>query len=260
MKTPIVYYGGKQTMLKHILPLVPEHKIYTESFAGGAALFWAKDPAGIEVLNDINSNLINFYRVLKCDFNSLQKRIGATLHSRDTFDFASIVYNFPTFFDPIERAWALWVLSKMSFASKLDGSWGYDKTTNSIAKKLRGAKEQFTAALTERIENTQIECTGALRVIESRDTANTFHFVDPPYINSNCGHYSGMFNLQDFEELLQLLSKITGMFMLTMYPHPVLDEYIRANSWRVVEVERTISASKVNRRKQAELIVMNYYL
>lgn len=54
MKTPITYYGGKQTLLKYIIPLIPEHKIYTESFCGGAAVFFAKKPAEAEVINDIN--------------------------------------------------------------------------------------------------------------------------------------------------------------------------------------------------------------
>lgn len=258
MKTPISYYGGKQTMLPHILPLVPEHKIYTESFAGGAALYWAKEPAPLEVLNDVNSNLITFYKVVKHRFNELEVKVRDTLHSRETFDYASIVYNYPQFFEPVERAWALWVMSKMGFASKLDGAFGYDKTSNSIAKKLLGSKELFADELSKRIENTQIECTNALRIIESRDTSETFHFVDPPYINSDCGHYSGTFNLMDFEELLQLLSVINGKFMLTMFPHKLLDEYIMNQNWNVKQVERTISASKVNRRKQIEQIVMNY--
>lgn len=258
MKTPIAYYGGKQSMLKHILPLVPEHNLYTESFAGGAALYWAKEPAPVEVLNDINLNLINFYKVLKCRFNELESRIKTTLHSRDQYDFACIVYDYPQFFDEVTRAWALWVKSKMGFASKLDGSFGYDKLKNSVAKKINGAKELFTDELARRIENTQIECTNALRIISSRDSESAFHFVDPPYIGTNCGHYSGTFNLMDFEELLQLLSGIKGKFMLTMFRNVVLSEYVLQNGWRAVEVERTISASKTNRRKQIEVIVMNY--
>lgn len=54
MRTPISYYGGKQTMLKHILPLIPSHKIYTEAFCGGAAVLFAKRPSEAEIINDIN--------------------------------------------------------------------------------------------------------------------------------------------------------------------------------------------------------------
>lgn len=258
MKTPITYYGGKQTMLKHILPLIPEHNLYTESFAGGAALFFAKMQSGIEVINDINQNLVNFYKVLKYDYNALKIKIESTLHSRSTFDFAGWVYDNPLYFDNVERAWAVWALSKMGFASKLDGTFGYDRQNNGICKKIKNAKDLFSDKLSLRLENTQIECTSALKVIDSRDCVSAFHFVDPPYINSDCGHYTDTFNLSDFERLLDLLTKIKGKFILTMFPHDMLSDYSVQNNWTVIEVERTISASKVKRRKQVELIVRNY--
>jgi DNA adenine methylase len=157
----------------------------------------------------------------------------------------------------VTRARALWLLSKQSFASKLDGSWGYDKARKTVSKKIQNAKDAFTIELSERLEQTQIECTDALRIISSRDTINAFHFVDPPYINSDCGHYKG-YTQDDFEELLQLLVKVKGKFMLTMFPHELLHTYINKCGWTVKEIERTISASKTKRRKQKELIVMNY--
>ncbi len=172
MKTPVSYYGGKQTMLKHILPLVPPHVVYTESFAGGAALYWAKEPAAVEVLNDINANLINCYRVLKSRFNELKAMIKNTLHSREMFDFACVVYDFPQFFDPVTRAWALWVKSKMGFASKLDGTFGYDKTSNSIAKKLGGLKsclrKTFRSALKTHRLNAPGRCASSPAAIRRR--------------------------------------------------------------------------------------------
>ena len=64
-RTPISYYGGKQIMLKYILPLIPEHQIYTEAFFGGGAVFWAKEPSQTEIINDFNANVYNFYQILK---------------------------------------------------------------------------------------------------------------------------------------------------------------------------------------------------
>jgi len=81
IKTPITYYGGKQKMLKYILPLIPKHSIYTEAFFGGGAVFWGKQPARVEFINDHNGEVINFYRVLKNNFAELKKEINATLHS-----------------------------------------------------------------------------------------------------------------------------------------------------------------------------------
>lgn len=123
MRTPITYYGGKQTLLKQILPLIPEHRVYTEAFVGGAAVFFAKRPAESEVINDINMHLVNFYQTLQNDYTNLKAKIDATIHSRDIHAHATHVLAYPEFFGAVDRAWAL---SKMSFASMLDGSFGYD--------------------------------------------------------------------------------------------------------------------------------------
>jgi len=228
LKTPVSYYGGKQTLLRHILPLVPMHTVYTEAFAGGAALFFAKDPAEVEVINDVNCNLINFYRVLRDDFVKLKHRIDTTLHSRSEHEYAGIVYDYPEFFNSVERAWAVWVLSKQSFAARLDGTWGYDKSKNTVPKKIDLARDAFTRELSDRLRRTQIECTDGIRIIRTRDTKSTFHFVDPPYVGTDCGHYNG-YNLMDFQNLLDILCSVQGKFMLTMFPHELLNEYIISN-------------------------------
>lgn len=97
LKTPITYYGGKQTMLKHIRPLVPDHSVYTEAFAGGAALYFDKEPSKVEVINDLNGELINFYRTVVNDFDLLRKEIDTTLHSRGQHQHAWYIYNNPFF-------------------------------------------------------------------------------------------------------------------------------------------------------------------
>lgn len=258
MKTPISYYGGKQTMLKHIVPLIPKHNTYTEAFCGGAAVFFAKEASDVEVLNDINGELINFYKVFKQHSNEFTQELESSVHSRNLHAYAMFIYNYPEFFSQVKRAWALWYVSKTSFASKLNGSYGYDKVRNTTVKKLCNAKEYAIAeAVANRLENTQIECADALRIIRSRDHKEAFHFVDPPYIGTNCGHYSG-YNEQNFKELLDLLCTIEGKFMLTMFPNDMLQEYIDKYGWHKVEITRTISVSTVNRRKQAEWIIMNY--
>lgn len=79
MKTPISYYGGKQTLLKHILPLIPKHKLYTEAFCGGAAVLFAKRPADGEVINDISMDITNFYWMAKVYYRDLKQEIEKTL-------------------------------------------------------------------------------------------------------------------------------------------------------------------------------------
>ena len=107
MKTPISYYGGRQSMLKDILPLVPEHDIYTEVFAGGAALLFAKEPVRVNVINDLNGELVNFYRTVVADFDALRLEVLRTAHSREQHDVAWFIYRHPDYFSPVKRAWAV---------------------------------------------------------------------------------------------------------------------------------------------------------
>ena len=71
MKPPISYYGGKQNMLSELLPLIPKHESYIEPFFGGGALFFAKTPSPLEVINDTNQLMINFYRQMVVNFDAL---------------------------------------------------------------------------------------------------------------------------------------------------------------------------------------------
>lgn len=259
MRTPISYYGGKQTMLKHILPLIPSHKIYTEAFCGGAAVLFAKRPAEAEIINDINMELTNFYWCTQVYYSDLKHEIDKTLHSRDLHAHAGHINSYPQFFTPVERAWAVWALCKMSFASMMDGTFGYD-FSGTMTKKLRNAKDEFTEQLCQRLERVTIENRNALDVIACYDAPDAFHFVfvDPPYVNSDCGHYEDTFNEQNMEQLLRLLETVKGKFMLTMFPFDMIDRYAQKNGWIIHRVERTISASKSSRRRQEEWMVCNY--
>ncbi len=257
MRTPISYYGGKQTMLKHILPLIPPHKIYTEAFCGGAAVLFAKRPAEAEVINDIDMELTNFYWCAQICYPDLKREIDKTLHSRDLHAHAAHINAYPHFFTPPQRAWAVWALCKMSFASMMDGTFGYD-FGGMMPKKLRNAKDDFTEQLCARLERVTIENRNALDVIACYDAPEAFHFVDPPYVNSDCGHYEGVFSEQNMEQLLQLLETVQGKFMLTMFPFEKIDRCAQKNGWIIHRIERTISASKTGRRKQEEWMVCNY--
>lgn len=259
IKTPITYYGGKQTMLKHIRPLIPPHNIYTEAFAGGAAVFWDKEPAKVEVLNDLNGELINFYRVLRLDYDALKTEIETTIHSRGQHKHAWCIYNNADFFSKIQRAWAVWVLSKLGFAGQFGSGFGFDRDKARHPLKITNAKQLIDDSLRQRIESTTIDCDDALSVIMRYDTTDTWHFIDPPYIDSNMGHYSGMFNEKNLVELLDMLTILQGKFMLTMYPNDTIKRYADHNGWHIHTIERQVSACKAeNRRKQEEWMVVNY--
>jgi len=259
MKTPISYYGGKQNMLRHILPILPVMNLYCEPFVGGGAVFWSKEPSRVEVINDTNRELINFYEVVKTDFVCIEQMIRITLHSRSLFNDARVIYSNPHMFDRIKRGWAVWVLSSQGFAAKLDGSWGYDLKESSVPKKLNSKRESFTEDLAIRLQNVQIECTDALRVIKSRDSKDSFFYCDPPYYNSDCGHYDG-YTIEDFESLLKVLSKLEGKFLLSSYRSDVLTKYVTENGWiqRDYEAKVSVSRKKTYLKKKVEVLTSNF--
>src|SRR4051812_14607384 len=98
MRTPITYYGGKQTLVKRLLALIAAHHLYCEPFFGGGALFFAKPPSEVEVINDINGEVIVFFKVVQKKFAELQKEIKATLYSRELWRKARVIYENPEMF------------------------------------------------------------------------------------------------------------------------------------------------------------------
>ncbi len=258
-KTPITYYGGKVNLLKEILPRIPEHIIYTEAFFGGGAVFFAKEPSPSETINDINNMVINFYKVVQTNFEKLKAKIEATLFSRASYNVAIAIYKMPHLFDEIQQAWAFYIATNMGFACSIS-SWGYDKYGKRIGS-FKNKKLRFNNDIVKRLENAQIESNDAIQVIKSRDTMASFHYIDPPYIDVNQGHYTG-YSKEDYIKLLDTLSNIKGKFLLSSYPSEILDEYIKKNNWYSIRFEKPLSASKTNsgekRKRKIEVLTANY--
>jgi len=262
MKTPISYYGGKQRLAGKIVKLIPlDHVLYAEPFCGGAAVFFEKKRSEVEVINDTNKELINFYKVVQNEFVSLEKEILITLHSRDLHRKASVIYNNPDMFSEIKRAWAVWTLASQSFSSILDGTFGYDRVTGSMGKKVSNKRKSFTEEFAIRLQEVCIECTDALRIVRSRDAKESFFYIDPPYYNSDMGHYDG-YTIEDFEMLLTTLSKIKGKFLLSSYPSPMLTEYTKKFGWDSTKFDFTVSVANSAKgkrdKKKVEVLTGNY--
>jgi len=141
----------------------------------------------------------------------------------------------------------------------LDGSWGYERLNNTTTKKISNKRSAFNEDLAIRLQNVQIECNDALRVILSRDTENSFFYCDPPYFNSDCGHYDG-YSVDDFEALLKLLASIKGKFILSSYPSDLLTRHTKANGWFNQAIEQTVSVNaKIGIRKaKIEMLTANF--
>jgi len=259
MKTPLSYYGGKQQLAARILGMIPEHRIYCEPFCGGAAVFFAKPPSKVEIINDANGEIINFYETLQRDFPALEREIEISLHSRAQHRKAQVIYENPGMFDRVKRAWAVWMLANGSYGCKLDGTFGYDRT-GTASKKLAGKRAAFTADYAIRLQGAQIESCDALRIIGSRDTPETFFYLDPPYVGTDQGHYDG-YTQEDFDMLLGRLEGIQGKFLLSSFRNASLAEHASRCGWHAAEIRMaspmTHGQGRAPRGK-AEVFTANY--
>lgn len=269
MKTPISYYGGKQNMVRNILPLLPLHKIYCEPFFGGGAVFFAKKPAKLSAINDTNGWAITFYRQLQSNFEALNEMIQGTLHSEADYYRAKAILKEGNGTD-LETAWAFWVQTNMSFGNKMFAGFAFNNTVVTGNPKTGGlirqpqntkSKKQAFSQYRNVLESAEIFNRDALNVIALKDTAETLHYIDPPYIGSHCGHYEG-YTQENFYELLELLATIKGKFLLSSYPNDALLSARERHGWRSMDIVQNLSVSGkgTEGKTKTECLTFNYQL
>lgn len=254
-RTPISYYGGKQTMLPYILPLIPPHKVYTEAFFGGGAVFWAKGKAQVEVINDFNANVYTFYKVLQSNFTALKALIESSIISREAYKSALVIYHSPFAFSEVHRAWAFWYTTNCGFSCQVGNCRITTNGKNAIC--LHNKVDTFTEVYSERLRGVQIENNDATEVIALRDTPDTFHYVDPPYVGAKQGHYGG-YEQEHFNELLATLATLKGKFLLSSYHNEELTKYVQQNEWHQKEVSMHLGSSNSTGKKRIEVLTANY--
>lgn len=267
MRTPITYYGGKQRLATDIISMIPSHKIYCEPFFGGGAVFFRKPKAGIEVINDHDDSLINFYSCVQNRFEELQEKINQTLHSETMYLHAKDIWNDRAEATDIEKAWAVWLITNGSFAGSMHGGWKWCNGTSGghTGTFIKNKRSDFSEQLHIRLNDVQISCRDALRVVQDRDTAGTFFYLDPPYPGSYQQHYSG-YTHKDLFELLQLLGTIKGKFILSNYWCQTLRYHIKKFGWNYREIEVSLRMTNLGRGKRpgkgiqsrTEILAYNY--
>ena len=261
MKTPITYYGGKQLLASTIIGMMPAHKIYCEPFFGGGAVFFAKGPSFLEVINDRNELLITFYKQCRNNFDALQQKIQDTLHSESEYNRAKHIYNNPGHRAKVDVAWAVWMTTNMSVMGTPRGGWKRDNGTGGshVGISMDNHRNNFTRQIYERLRYVQISCHDAIEVIKERDTPDTFFYLDPPYINCDQKHYRG-YTKHDFEQLLSVLTTIQGRFILSNFWSDVFARYVDKMGWnyKVIDMKCMVPAMISKPRRKQEVLVYNY--
>lgn len=161
----------------------------------------------------------------------------------------------------LEVAWAVWMLTNMSYSASPNCGWKWDNkgsTPHSIDVK----RKEFTEQLRQRLSLVQISSRDAITVIEQRDSEDSFFYIDPPYVGCQQQHYAG-YSAEDFEILLTTLSMLKGKFILSHFMNDQLGSAIEKCNWNVKVIESMMTVAnncRVQLRKKQEILVYNYNL
>jgi len=238
----ICYYGGKQKISSKIIEHIPPHTVYVEPFCGGCAVMFEKGLPKMnkseeyrEVINDINQQLITMFRQLQNNIN-LEYRLKNTLYSRDEYNEAKQINKNPEKYNEEDIAWAFFVNIHMSFATKLNGGFGIGLYGPNLASKWK-KKTDIIKDIRKRLEFCTVENDNAINIIKRYDSPQTFFYCDPPYPNTEQGHYSG-YTLKDYKDLLNILNNIQGSFILSCYATGLEPE-----TWKKIDFKTFCTAS-----------------
>lgn len=245
------YHGGKFRLAPWVMGFFPPHRTYVEPFGGAAGVLLQKPRSYAEVYNDLDGEIVNFFRVLRDpDMRTrLLERLVLTPYARDEFEDAWCDTS-----DPIERARFTAIRAQMGFGSAgaTKGKTGFrvdTKRAYGTAQQLWIEYPRTVATAGERLAGVLIENRPAIEVIRQHHTPDTLFFVDPPYVfntrvlqANGKGYYRHEMSDADHEALLDALLELEGMVVLSGYPSSLYDQ--RLADWQRFETSSRISAGR----------------
>lgn len=226
MRTVLKYPGAKNRIADWIVSYMPEHDVYIEPFAGSLAVLFNKERCHIETVNDLNGEVVNFFRVMRDNPEEMQKMINLTPYSREEYDRA-----YQETENPVERARRFCVRCWMGFgaANLYHNRFKSGQQSNSPnpAKAWAELPEIMRQAAV-RLKGVQIEQLPALELIGRYDTADVFIYADPPYLHSTRKKYLYKNEMTDFEheELLKVLIRHPGKILISGYENDMYNAYL----------------------------------
>lgn len=247
LSPPMPYFGGKQRIADRVVELFPPHMHYVEPFAGGLSVLLAKPPSALETVNDLDGDVMTFWRVLRDQPDDLARVCGLTPHGREEY-LAS--YDRPEDLTDLERARRIWVQLTQGRAGNLRKTgWRFYAdaagTTMGMPSAIAGYLSRLLPAAA-RLANVSLECRPALEVISSYGHPTTLLYVDPPYLRetrSGMGYRHEMPDEADHRELAELLNGTPASVVLSGYRSPLYDELYA--DWTVHEIAATTGQGSV---------------
>lgn len=253
MKPVMRYRGAKYRLAGWIQSFFPDHETYVEPFGGAAGVLMQKKRSYAEVYNDLDSEIVNVFRVLRDpeQCKALARALELTPYSRDEF-----TLSYQESSEAVEQARRTIVRAQMGFGSAgaTKGSTGFRIDT---ARKYGTSSDLWLeypkslAAFCERLRGVVIENKCALEVIENHDRPSTLFFVDPPYVHTTRvirgsrngpGQYRHELSDSDHEKLLEKLNQVEGMVILSGYESALYNDNLIG--WEKRATRSRISAGR----------------
>lgn len=261
IKSPVRWVGGKSKSVKYLLDLVPEHYTYVEPFFGGGWLYFAKDKAKVEIINDANNDLMNFYNVVLNNFDEFVEKFKYLIPSRALFN--EYKGKISTLND-VDRAVAFYYINRTCFSGDMQRPrLGTSNIRRSNICTVTDDVNKFLSPIHNRLKDTLIETLDYKEIfkrydmkVTTKEQRDVFFFVDPPYKESY--GYENEFTNEDHEELVSILKKLNGKFLLTINDDEEIKEWYKDFNIISNEVMYKICSDIKGIGNRKELIITNY--
>lgn len=251
------YPGSKWRLAKELVRLIPEHHTYCEPYAGSMALLFSKPPSPIEIVNDLDSDVVNLFRCIQQDSERLARLVMTTPYSREVYDSQF----------QVDGGYASRYQRAAGFLVKCWQGHGFRTTGSKVGWKndVQGRERAYAlwnwyrlpgwiVEIAERLRTVQIENRPALEVIQRFNFQNVFMYLDPPYLlgTRTARQYAHEMTDNEHEELLQAILWSKAQIIISGYASEMYDEYLK--DWRRME----FPGMAEHAGKRTEVVWMNF--
>jgi len=254
MKSFLSYLGGKSKLVSTIVKKIPAHRCYCEVFAGAAWLLFKKEPSKVEIINDINKDLVNLYRVIQNHLEEFVRYFKWVLVSRE--EFGRLKKTDSSTITDIQKAVRFYYLARAGYGGKINHhSFTVSQSRPSGLNLLRIEEDLSAAHL--RLSRVYIENRHYSKIFERFDDLDTFFYIDPPYYNCENDYGTGIFFQEDFKKIADIMGTIKGKFIMSINDVEEIRELYK--DFNISEVKTKYSINKTGNNPVAkELLITNY--
>lgn len=255
MSAPIIpWLGGKRRLADRLIPLFPPHECYVELFCGGAALYFLRPiPAACEVINDVNGELINLYRVVQHHLEEFVRQFKWAISSRQIFKWHQETK--PETLTDIQRAARFYYLQHHAFGGRVEGQ-SFGTATTAPAINLLRIEESLSAAHLRLASGTTVENLPWRECLTRYDRSHTFFYADPPYWQTE--GYGVPFPFGEYEALAAAMRTCKGKMMVSINDHPEIRAAFSGLVMHELEITYTVGTADARKAPSRELVIMNW--